>query len=124
EVLCAPHRSYRRPLLALARTQWLKGAAHVTGGGIAANLARILPEGCRAVVDARAWPQPPLFAALAAAGGVDRAEMLATFNMGLGAIAVVPRERGRLSVDICRANGVEAWVIGEITGGERGVEIA
>lgn len=124
DVLLAPHRSYRRPLLALARTQWLRGAAHITGGGVAGNLVRILPQGCRAVVDGRSWAAPRVFTALAEAGGIDRAEMLATFNMGVGVIAVTPRERGRLSVDICRANGAEAWVIGEIASGERGVEIA
>jgi phosphoribosylformylglycinamidine cyclo-ligase len=123
DVLLAPHRSYRRALLALGKTQWLRGAAHITGGGIAQNLARILPEGCRAMVDARAWPVPRVFAVLAEAGGLDRAEMLATFNLGLGVIAVVPRERGRLSVDICRANGVEAWVVGDIVAGDRGVDV-
>lgn len=123
DVLLAPHRSYRRALLALGRTQWLRGAAHITGGGIEQNLVRILPQGCRAVVDARAWPVPRVFTVLAEAGRLDRAEMLATFNIGLGVIAVVPRERGRLSVDICRANGVEAWVVGEIAAGERGVEV-
>lgn len=123
DVLLAPHRSYRRALLALGKTQWLRGAAHITGGGIAQNLVRILPEGCRAVVDARAWPVPRVFGILAEAGQLDREEMLATFNLGLGVIAVLPRERGRLSVDICRANGVEAWIVGEIAAGERGVEV-
>jgi len=123
EVLLAPHRSYRKPLLALARSQWLRGAAHVTGGGIAENLARILPQSCRAVIDSRLWAIPRLFGVLAQAGSLDRAELLRTFNMGVGAIAVVPRERGRLSVDICRANGAEAWIIGDVVAGERGVEV-
>lgn len=123
EALLVPHRSYRRPLLALARTGWLRGAAHITGGGLAENLGRILPDGCRAAVDSRAWTPPRIFAVLAREGGIDREEMLAAFNMGIGAVAVVPRERGRLSVDICRANGVEAWVIGDVAAGERGVEV-
>jgi len=123
DVLLGPHRSYRKPLLALGKSQLLRGAAHITGGGIASNLVRILPEGCRAVVDRRGWSVPPLFAVLAHAGGIDPDEMWGTFNMGIGAIAVVPRERGRLAVDICRANGAEAWVIGEVAAGERGVEI-
>lgn len=123
DLLLAPHRSYRKPLLALATSQFLRGAAHITGGGIAANLVRVLPQGCRAVIDTRGWTVPRLFAVLANAGGIEAEEMLGTFNMGVGAIAVVPRERGRLSVDICRANGAEAWVIGEIVPGERGVEV-
>ncbi|MDQ7844173.1 MAG: phosphoribosylformylglycinamidine cyclo-ligase [Armatimonadota bacterium] len=123
DALLVPHRSYRKPLLALARSQLLRGAAHITGGGIAANLVRVLPDGCRAVVDTLTWTVPTLFAVLARAGGIETGEMWGTFNMGVGAIAVVPRERGRLAVDICRANGAEAWIIGEVVAGERGVEI-
>lgn len=122
DALLAPHRSYRRPLSALAKAGWLRGAAHITGGGIAANLVRILPEGRRAHVDPTSWPTPQLFSTLQQAGGVDDAEMYATFNMGVGMIVVVPKERGRLSTDICRANGAEAWIIGSVTSGERGVE--
>ena len=122
EALLAPHRSYRRPLSALAKAGWLRGAAHITGGGVAANLVRILPEGRRAHLDPTSWPVPPLFTTLQKAGEVDDAEMYATFNMGVGMIVVVPKERGRLSTDICRANGAEAWIIGSVTSGERGVE--
>ena len=122
DALLAPHRSYRRPLSALSKAGWLRGAAHITGGGIAANLVRILPEGRRAHIDRAGWPVPRLFAVLQQAGEVDDGEMYATFNMGVGMIAVVPKERGRLSTDICRANGAEAWIIGSVTSGERGVE--
>lgn len=122
QALLTPHRSYRRPLSALAKAGWLRGAAHITGGGIAANLLRILPEGRRARVDLSSWSVPPLFVALQEAGGVDDEEMFATFNMGVGMIVVVPKERGRLATDICRANGAEAWIIGSVAGGERGVE--
>lgn len=123
DVLLAPHRSYRRPLVALAKSQWLRGAAHITGGGIPANLARTLPEGCRAAVDTRGWTVPRIFTVLEGAGRIDREEMFATFNMGLGMIAVVPRERAGLAVDICRANGAEAWIVGDVVAGERGVEV-
>ncbi len=122
EALLAPHRSYRRPLRALARSGWLRGAAHITGGGIAGNLARILPPDRRARLDPSAWPVPPLFQVLQREGELDDAEMRATFNLGVGMIAVVPKERGRLATDICRANGAEAWIIGSVTDGERGVE--
>lgn len=123
DVLLAPHRCYRRPLVALARAQWLRGAAHITGGGIPANLVRILPDGCRAIVDTRQWTVPRIFPVLAEAGRIDREEMFATFNMGLGAIAVVPRERAALAVDICRANGADAVVAGEVEAGEREVAL-
>jgi phosphoribosylformylglycinamidine cyclo-ligase len=122
DALLAPHKSYRRPLTALAKAGWLRGAAHVTGGGIAGNLVRILPGGRRARLDPSSWPVPALFSVLQRAGGVDDAEMSATFNMGVGMIVVAPKERGRLATDICRANGAEAWIIGSVISGERGVE--
>lgn len=122
DALLVPHRSYRRPLTALAKAGWLRGAAHVTGGGIAANLLRILPEGRRARLDPAGWPVPRLFSILQQAGNMDDQEMSATFNMGVGMIVVAPKERGRLATDICRANGAEAWVIGSVISGERGVE--
>ncbi|HEY6103066.1 MAG TPA: phosphoribosylformylglycinamidine cyclo-ligase [bacterium] len=122
DALLVPHRSYRRPLTALAKAGWLRGAAHVTGGGISANLLRILPEGRRARLDPAGWPVPRLFSILQQAGNMDDQEMSATFNMGVGMIVVAPKERGRLATDICRANGAEAWVIGSVISGERGVE--
>lgn len=122
EALLAPHRSYRRPLRALAKAGWLRGAAHITGGGIAGNLIRILPEGRRARLDRSVWPVPPLFQVLQQAGEITDAEMRATFNLGVGMIVVVPKERGRLATDICRANGAEAWIVGSVSSGERGVE--
>ncbi len=123
QLLLAPHRSYRRPLMSLAKAQWLRGAAHITGGGIPGNMVRILPQGCRALINARTWKVPHLFTVLAQAGKVEREEMFATFNMGVGMIAVVPRERAGLASDICKANGADAWIIGEIVPGERGVEV-
>lgn len=122
DVLLIPHRSYRRPLRALGTAGWLRGAAHVTGGGIADNLVRILPKDRRARLDRAAWPVPALFRILQEAGEIEDSEMRATFNLGVGMIVVVPKERGRLATDICRANGAEAWVIGSVTSGERGVE--
>jgi len=123
DVLLAPHRSYRKPLQALLRTGFLRGAAHVTGGGIPGNLVRILPQGCRARIERDAWVMPPVFQVIAEAGGVDRDEMFATFNMGLGMLAVVPRDRAGIALDMCAASGITTWVIGEIAQGETGVDL-
>ncbi|MGH2348424.1 MAG: phosphoribosylformylglycinamidine cyclo-ligase [bacterium] len=123
DALLAPHRSYRKPLQALSRSGLLRGAAHVTGGGIPGNLARILPQGCRARVARNGWSVPPIFQLIAQAGNVEDAEMYATFNMGLGMLAVVPKERAGIALDMCRANGTEASVVGEITVGEPGVDL-
>ncbi len=124
EALLAPHRSYRKALHALGRAGLLRGAAHITGGGIPENLGRILPAGCRARVDTGIWSVPSIFAVLARAGKIPRAEMFHTFNMGIGMIAITPRDRAGVTVDLCRANGPESWIIGEIIAGETGVELA
>ncbi len=86
--LLVPTRIYVRSLLALHRAGLLKAAAHITGGGLAGNLPRVLPAGALAVLDA-AWPIPPVFGWLARAGGVAGAEMLRVFNCGIGMAVVV-----------------------------------
>jgi phosphoribosylformylglycinamidine cyclo-ligase len=86
EALLVPHRSYLpviRPLLPAGR---IKGMAHITGGGITDNLPRILPDGTHAAIDRRAWRVPPIFRWLQSAGGVPDADMMRTFNMGIGLI--------------------------------------
>jgi len=123
EALLVSHRSYRRVLHALAETGWLRGAAHVTGGGIPGNLVRILPAQTRARIDTGAWPVPPLFDVLARGGRVARDEMFKTFNMGIGLVVVVPEPRTGAALDIGHANGAEGWIIGEVVAGERRVEL-
>lgn len=121
DALLVPHRSYRRALKALGAAGWLRGAAHITGGGLAGNLVRILPASCRVRIDTSSWPTPKIFQVLGAAGHVGREEMFATFNMGIGLAAVVPAERAGLALDICRSNGASGWIVGEVESGERGV---
>ncbi len=123
DALLSPHRSYRRALRALAGAGWLRGAAHITGGGLPANLVRILPRSCRARVATASWPVPPVFDVFGRGGRIARDEMFATFNMGVGLAAVVPADRAGLALDICRANGAEGWIIGEVVAGERGVDL-
>jgi phosphoribosylformylglycinamidine cyclo-ligase len=123
EMLLRPHLSYRRPILALAAAGHLRGAAHITGGGIPGNLVRILPDGCRARVKTGAWHIPAIFTVLERAGKIPRDEMYSTFNMGVGMIAVVPGSRAGVALDLSAANGADAWVIGEIVAGEKGVEL-
>ena len=111
EALLTPHRSYLpivRPLLDSAA---VKGMAHITGGGITDNLPRVLPRGTEAVVRSGSWDVPPVFQWLERAGGVPRADMLRTFNMGVGLILVVsPEDVDRVLASL---NG-EGRVIGAI----------
>ena len=115
EVLLDVHRSYAAIVTpVLSRMHAL---AHVTGGGIAGNLVRVLPEGCEAVVDASGWPWPPVFRVLMRGGGISLGEMRRVFNLGVGLIAVVARD----DVEAVRAPAERAriptWVIGEIQPG-------
>ncbi len=89
EALLEPTRLYVRQTLALARAGLLRGAAHITGGGLPGNLPRVLPPGVVAVLDGNAWPMPPVFGWLAQTGGVAPDEMLRVFNCGIGMALVV-----------------------------------
>ena len=112
QVLLAVHRSYAaalRPLLGDVHA-----LAHVTGGGIAGNLVRVLPPGVEAVVDAGSWPWPPLFRVLMRAGQVGREEMRRVFNLGVGMIAVVARDDVEAAVRAAQRVQVPAWLIGEV----------
>jgi phosphoribosylformylglycinamidine cyclo-ligase len=119
QVLLAVHRSYTaalRPLLGDVHA-----LAHVTGGGIAGNLVRVLPPGVEAVVDAGSWPWPPLFRVLMRAGQVGREEMRRVFNLGVGMIAVVARDDVETAVRAAERVQVPAWLIGEVRAGSKPV---
>jgi len=89
EALMTPTRIYVKSLLELHRAGLLQAAAHITGGGLPGNVPRVLPDGTRAVIDGTAWSLPPVFAWLAATGGVVAEEMLRVFNCGIGMVLVV-----------------------------------
>ncbi len=119
EVLLAVHRSYAlalRPVLGDVHA-----LAHVTGGGIAGNLVRVLPPGVEALVDAGSWPLPPLFRVLMRAGQVSRDEMRRVFNLGVGMIAVVARQDVETTVRAAERVQVPAWLIGEVRAGSKPV---
>ncbi len=120
DALLAPHRSYLpyvRPLLDRAS---IKGLAHITGGGITENLPRILPEGCAAEIDLRAWDVPPIFRLLQERGGIARDEMFRAFNMGIGLIvACASREAERVINTISRNGEPNAVRIGFVVSGNR-----
>jgi phosphoribosylformylglycinamidine cyclo-ligase len=85
------HRSYLKPIRALMAARVLKGAAHITGGGITDNTPRILPRGLAARVDVSTWTIPPIFEKLRAIGNIDLADYRRTFNVGIGMILVVSK---------------------------------
>jgi phosphoribosylformylglycinamidine cyclo-ligase len=125
DALLTPTRIYVRPVLALLRAGVpIRAMAHVTGGGLTGNLPRVLPAGCRAVIRRGAWPVPPIFGFLRAAGRLAEAEMFRVFNMGVGFVLIVRPNAAARARAALGAAGVPAWEIGGITRGARGVQYA
>ena len=122
DVLLTPHRSYLPLVRPLLPGSAVRGMAHITGGGITENLPRILPAGTHAVIDRSAWLVPAVFQWLQRAGGVPDADMLRTFNMGIGLIIACSPERGGEILDaLARGGEAGAAVIGEVRAGGEGV---
>ncbi|HEY7719384.1 MAG TPA: phosphoribosylformylglycinamidine cyclo-ligase [Pedococcus sp.] len=117
EELLAPTRVYAADLLDLIRTDGVDvhALSHVTGGGLAANLARVLPEGVFARLDRATWTPPPVFTTVGALGGVPRDDLERTLNMGVGFVAMLPAEQADLAARTLEARGIPAWVLGEVT---------
>ena len=120
--LLEPTRIYVKPVLDLLRQAPVHAMAHITGGGITGNLPRVLPEGCAAVIDAAAWPVPPIFSAVQAAARVSDEEMRRTFNMGLGFLIVVAAADAAPARRRLEGAGERVFEVGEIRAGARGVQ--
>ena len=123
EELLEPTRVYARDCLELAGDGQVHALAHVTGGGLAANLQRVLPAGLEAALDRGTWTPPPVFGLVAALGGVERAELERALNMGVGMAAVVAVEAADRVVEVLQARGVPAWVVGQVRAGAGGVTL-
>jgi phosphoribosylformylglycinamidine cyclo-ligase len=123
EELLEPTRIYAKILGRLFGKFPIKGAAHITGGGITGNLPRVLPPGRRAIIERRSWPVPPIFALIQTVGAVSRPEMDSTFNGGLGMILVVGKAQTDGVLRTLQRMGEKAFVIGEIRQGARGASI-
>jgi phosphoribosylformylglycinamidine cyclo-ligase len=114
DVLLTPTRIYAQDCLALAAAGPVHAFAHVTGGGLTANLGRVLPAGLAARIDATSWEPEPIFGLIADRGRVSAEEMERTFNMGVGMVAVVPADAADAATGLLHRRGVPAWVAGEI----------
>ena len=120
EALLAPHRSYLRLVAPLLDAGYVKGMAHITGGGITENLPRVLPEGTAATVMTRSWTVPPLFEWLVRVGDVPLEDAYRTFNMGIGLILVVaPGHADAVLAQLAAAGESGAAPIGRITAATR-----
>jgi phosphoribosylformylglycinamidine cyclo-ligase len=124
EELLEPTRIYALDCLALARDDGaqLHALSHITGGGVAANIARVLPENLSLTLDRSTWQPPAIFEVIGETGPVDRLELERTFNMGIGMLAVVGAAGAASALELLAERGVPAWVVGEVaarTNGER-----
>ena len=124
EELLEPTRIYAKTMLGLLRRFPIKGAAHITGGGITGNLPRVLPGGVRALLERGSWPVPPIFDLIRKAGNISQAEIDRTFNNGLGMILVVGRRKADSILGALKSMGERSFVVGEIRRGAKGASIS
>jgi phosphoribosylformylglycinamidine cyclo-ligase len=112
--LLKPTRIYVEPVLKLLRDEGVAGIAHITGGGLVGNIPRILPKSCQAVIHRNSWPVPAIFQMLQAQANIPEAEMLRTFNNGIGLVLAVDQDQ--VADVLLRLKGLHeaAYVIGEI----------
>jgi phosphoribosylformylglycinamidine cyclo-ligase len=124
EELLEPTRIYARACLALARAAGVHAMAHITGGGLAANLARVVPHEVSVIVDRATWTPAPVFDVVARVGGLSRDDLETTLNCGVGMIALLPAAEVDTAVETLAGFGIEAWAAGEVRlDDERGGEV-
>jgi len=124
EELLAPTRIYARDCLELAESCDVHAFAHVTGGGLTLNLARVLPPHADAVLDRATWSPQPIFGLLAEQGSIADREMERVFNMGVGMVAVVGAHDAGAAISLLASRAVPAWLLGEITEGTGDVRLS
>lgn len=124
EALLTPTKIYVKSVLALAETMQIKAVSHITGGGFYENIPRSIPKGLTAKIDRTALRIPPIFTLLQQTGNVPERDMFNTYNMGVGMSLVVSADKADEAVSILKANGENAYIIGEIIKGDAGVVIA
>jgi phosphoribosylformylglycinamidine cyclo-ligase len=127
QALLEPTKIYTKPIVSLLQQfdgeSPIHGLAHITGGGIADNLVRVVPENCKVTIQRNSWSANPVFAWLQGLGQIEQQEMFNVFNMGLGFILVVAPEAADQVREHLTKEGLETWQIGAVTEGERAVQL-
>ena len=121
--LLTPTKIYVKPVLKLMESVAVHGVSHITGGGFYENIPRCLPDGLSAKIQRRAVRVPPLFDLIAREGNIPERDMFNTFNMGVGMALVVPAADADKAISILKAEGQDAYPMGEIVPGEKGVAL-
>lgn len=112
--LLEPTAIYTKDCLALAATGDVHAFSHVTGGGLAANLARVLPDHLHLDVDRSTWTPQPIFTTIGSLGSVEQIELEKTFNMGVGMVAFVPADAVDSTLQLLASRGVDSWICGTV----------
>ena len=123
EALLTPTRIYVKPVLAAIAAAEVHGISHITGGGFYENIPRSIPDGLCARIEKAAVQTPPIFKMLQSTGNVPERDMFNTYNMGVGMTVIVSKDTADQALDALKANGCEAYVLGEIVTGEDKVAI-
>ena len=124
ETLLTPTKIYVKPMLALFEEVTVKAVSHITGGGFYENIPRSIPDGFGAKIDKSALRILPIFDLIAKTGNIPERDMFNTFNMGVGMSIVVAKEDAEKAIEVLKANGEDAYIIGEIIKSEDKVVIA
>lgn len=119
EELLKTHRSYLRPIRELYGAGILRGAAHITGGGITENVPRILPRDLAVSVDTSSWPVPPIFGLLRTLGNIPEDDYRRTFNLGLGLILIIPQQHIKQAERILKKLRETYYVVGSVVARKR-----
>lgn len=119
ETLLVPTRIYVKPLLELFKQVDVHALSHITGGGLTENIPRVLPEGTKAVLDAKSWSFPPIFQWLQKQGNIQFREMIRTFNCGVGMVICVAPEDVAATLASLQASGEQPFVIGKIAAADK-----
>jgi phosphoribosylformylglycinamidine cyclo-ligase len=120
EELLEPTRIYAKACLALVQATETHAMSHITGGGLAANLARVMPVELDATIERGTWTPGPVFDLVRRVGDVPQADLEQTLNCGVGMVAVVAAADVAKAVSVLAEHGVDSWVCGEVTGNGSG----
>ena len=123
EALLAPTRIYVKPVLDVISKISVKSISHITGGGFYENIPRALPDGVAAKISKNSYEVPAIFKLLQQTGNISEHDMYNTFNMGIGMMLVVDKADAAKAVEILKANGENAFIIGETVASSEGVII-
>lgn len=123
EALLRPTKIYVKPVLEVVNEASVSGISHITGGGFYENIPRVIPDGLCARIDRNAIRVPAIFKLLQQKGEISNHDMFNTYNMGIGMSVIVSRQSAEAALDIFKAHGEDAYVIGEIIRAEDKIEI-